>query len=183
MIAEVSSGLSPRLRGNPMSHSAGIRYERSIPAPAGNRRVDGLPCEVPGSIPAPAGEPSPPIKSKLYGRVYPAPAGEPRSQGVGYRKHRSIPAPAGNLLKEVPKRLPSGSIPAPAGEPLLPGGDWVDDEVYPRACGGNRGRGRVGALDVRSIPAPAGEPPMRSRPVGQRGSIPAPAGEPLAGYI
>ena len=151
-------GLSPRVRGNPMSARAGADGRRSIPACAGepfrgncggglaqglSPRVRGnlfrcppLPHR-PGSIPACAGEPGATATKGNLSRVYPRVCG-------GTRKCRKETRPASGLSPRVRgnQYLTKGtapgerSIPACAGEPT-----WKKER------GG-----------VRSIPACAGEP-------------------------
>ena len=86
----------------------------------------------------------------------------------------------GNPQRDPNRAMRKGSIPAHAGEPcryfrMVFRRQWV----YPRACGGTRGRAPPGPLAQGSIPAHAGEPcHRRTAPVTRHGSIPAHAGEP-----
>ena len=50
------------------------------------------------------------------------------------------PRVRGNRRNGFQRPLPVGSIPACAGEPGLAALKDKDDEVYPRVCGGTRGR-------------------------------------------
>ena len=117
----LTSGLSPRVRGNPLAFADGLR---------------GL-----GSIPASAGEPAVEDAVEHLVRVYPASAGEPRS---GRRRHRPAtvyprecggtwqgaalttepqglsPRVRGNLGLGFGDGNGNGSIPASAGEPQPP---------------------------------------------------------------
>ena len=70
------------------------------------------------------------------------------------------------------------SIPASAGEPRTPWCRMYLSSVYPRECGGTRGRGSPGGLGGGSIPASAGEPSKSGLEVSPERSIPASAGEP-----
>ena len=94
-------GLSPRLRGNPGTG-------------------------VPGSIPAPAGEP---CQRSRHGRSIPAPAGEPFSLASGLS-----PRLRGSLARVGPSSRLSVYPRACGGThmPLL----LAAQRVYPRACGG-----------------------------------------------
>ena len=96
----------------------------------------------------------------------------------------------GNRIVEAPAVDPGGSIPARAGEPLAVRAAWLQQRVYPRACGGTffdidedglekglspRVRGNqdfVAALGCLqgSIPARAGEPSLR-RSFGLRTTV------------
>ena len=146
-------GLSPRVRGNQIQPR--------------------LPAQMPGSIPACAGEPRCTIPSIVRRRVYPrvcgsipACAGEP-------------PRVRGNLHHRIECRPQAGSIPACAGEPQREAEAAATGRVYPRVCGGTGQtvykKGEAGGLSprvwgnlcslavwisrTRSIPACAGEPP------------------------
>ena len=113
----ISTGLSPRVRGNPPPRSAFPICRRSIPA-----------C---------AGEPNPRPLGRLPQVVY------PRVCGGTYRRWRSLrrglglsPRVRGNprLLHQHPRQ--TRSIPACAGEPVLVLKRRLAYPVYPRVCGG-----------------------------------------------
>ena len=154
-----TSGLSPRVRGNP----------RYIPLPAATVR----------SIPACAGEPVGSHATLARYEVYPRVCG---GTLVAFCSSHCVlglsPRVRGNLT--TPK-MPStliGSIPACAGEPATVAMPISRCKVYPRVCGGTaltamesgvnaglspRVRGNLISLStwkppVRSIPACAGEP-------------------------
>ena len=110
-------GLSPRLRGNPAAQPAGR------PAP--------------GSIPAPAGEPTTCCCRARSRTVYPRACGGTKSVlGVRNRDKGLSPRLRGNhrAVSELPVEF--RSIPAPAGEPTLLPRSICMGSVYPRACGG-----------------------------------------------
>ena len=175
----MNAGLSPRVRGNPLQPT-----QRGLPF---------------GSIPARAGEP---VFHRLRGGflgVYPRACGGTRLPSLARRLLGGLsPRVRGNPSSIACAAASWGSIPARAGEPLAFGGLPARSRVYPRACGGTRGRGgEAPALSglsprvrgnrihlvrlnepVRSIPARAGEPPRRHPVVAPAGSIPARAGEP-----
>ena len=153
------SGLSPRVRGNQKYTEDEIDLLRSIPARAGE----------PAAV-APRLQPS---------GVYPRACGGTEAidedhadvEGLSPRVRGNLNAPC-----RVFRRL--GSIPARAGEPYHENHSTLPRRVYPRACGGTRGRessfrhrkglsprvrgnhspGETGATSGGSIPARAGEP-------------------------
>ncbi len=167
--APVSTGLSPRVRGNQTKCSIVVWSGRSIPACAGE------PGRArPGTAPA---------------RVYPRVCGGTSVRGGNRELQKGLsPRVRGNPLAARATDDTLGSIPACAGEPtsrdLLCAAIWV----YPRVCGGTaprrtgdtqrqglspRVRGNLGmvalaASTARSIPACAGEPPS----LGHRPRIP-----------
>ena len=110
-------GLSPRVRGNPGLVRAGINNV--------------------GSIPACAGEPSQPKCRKSGQRVYPRVCGGTANPlgDANYQKGLS-PRVRGNPPDRPTLPCSEGSIPACAGEPVTTSNDLLDDEVYPRVCGG-----------------------------------------------
>ena len=157
-------GLSPRVRGNRLTRDITILEGRSIPA-----------C---------AGEPSPPSCPPLPCRVYPRVCGGTRRGGHFHRRGQGLsPRVRGNRDALQPAVALQGSIPACAGEPRSPGRRFPASRVYPRVCGGTRpplyrspsriglsprvrgnpGRRRCWRRARRSIPACAGEPGMEIR--------------------
>ena len=114
---KASIGLSPRLRGN--------LYQTPL------TRI------LPGSIPAPAGEPASKSSVCIRNWVY------PRACGGTTFPSPSLPPPCGLSPRLRGNQLfirndghTAGSIPAPAGEPVTSPPYWGLREVYPRACGG-----------------------------------------------
>ena len=119
--SSVHTGLSPRVRGNPCMVAQVTMTKRSIPA-----------C---------AGEPTWTTLRRLCCRVYPRVCGGTQKfvllstlrTGLSPRVRGNLPAPA----KSIPTLR---SIPACAGEPidavLVP----IEEEVYPRVCGGTERR-------------------------------------------
>ena len=170
-------GLSPHGRGNPGD--------------------DGLVVQADGSIPARAGEPSPPRRAPTPPGVYPR-------TGGGTVMIRSVmssllglsPHGRGNRGPCRLTRARPGSIPARAGEPPSPTGRPPSSRVYPRTGGGTsphvcrrpsehglspHGRGNLLAppaegLRAGSIPARAGEPPTRAGYRGTAGVYPRTGG-------
>ena len=138
---------------------------------------------VSGSIPACAGEPSPPLCGQATQSLYPRVCGGTRSKGVAYEQATGLsPRVRGNHAVLIQNHQIDGSIPACAGEPLVPEYQRPRGTVYPRVCGGTslcilsvswrsglspRVRGNpwypnTNGLEARSIPACAGEPPSAS---------------------
>ncbi len=154
-----TTGLSPRVRGNP--HRAGSPDPRA------------------GSIPACAGEPSAKPFNSAAMTVYPRVCGGTQ---YGHRKPAQrcglSPRVRGNHTNTSATPMAHRSIPACAGEPSVLVVVTFINPVYPRVCGGTnvpviglsatpglspRVRGNLAArpavpLCARSIPACAGEP-------------------------
>ena len=112
-----SSGLSPRMRGNPVLAHSGP--------------------EQAGSIPAYAGEPRAAVSWRPGSPVYPRVCG-----GTWLCRHSCqtggglSPRMRGNLFLAQLARSPAGSIPAYAGEPITITMAGTRGTVYPRVCGG-----------------------------------------------
>ena len=155
----VDLGLSPRVRGNQVGRFPNQRYG--------------------GSIPARAGEPTPPTGRTSRRKVYPrACGGTGVIQEVVAQPEGLSPRVRGNRGVGGVPELDDRSIPARAGEPRSRRPWSSASWVYPRACGGTpmistktpittglspRVRGNHGDPAVvrhrnRSIPARAGEP-------------------------
>ncbi len=158
-VPPCTTGLSPRVRGNPLTSRAAGAALRSIPACAGEpvRQADGPPADA------------------VYPRVCGGTLIGTAMVGIGLGLS---PRVRGNLVAGDCCNAVERSIPACAGEPD-PAVTLVDPFwVYPRVCGGTvsrsweytgegglspRVRGNLGDAhrigpDVRSIPACAGEP-------------------------
>ena len=138
------SGLSPRVRGNPLAPTPPRQRRRSIPACAGEPFNGSVLIERVRSIPACAGEPRMPQTPGSRNAVYPRVCG-------------------GTLLADASLDA-VGSIPACAGEPCQPSFHLNNSPVYPRVCGGTssietatyehvglspRVRGNLGGLSPR----------------------------------
>ncbi len=153
-------GLSPRVRGNPLSAAARI-------APF-------------GSIPACAGEPVEERRQRTPGKVYPRVCGGTPNRRFPPPIQRGLsPRVRGNRRSRIGASRILRSIPACAGEPRSGDTAFLPAMVYPRVCGGTpRPSGithKTGGLSPRvrgnlpettvlglfewSIPACAGEPP------------------------
>ena len=152
-------GLSPRVRGNPCRPLALSYHARSIPA-----------C---------AGEPSARFSSAASIRVYPRVCGGTPSISSSSNPTTGLsPRVRGNLTGHLLPSILLGSIPACAGEPFSPT-DFVQIKgVYPRVCGGTRGRAKGSDSGVGLSPRVRGNPSSQFLKKLWIGSIPACAGEP-----
>ena len=158
-VRPTNPGLSPRVRGNPITTSGLASASRSIPACAGEPYINPRTGE----------------REEVYPRV--CGGTWPGRRRASCEKGLS-PRVRGNLSAHLAHRLGTRSIPACAGEPMRREGLRLMKQVYPRVCGGTRG-GRCGCCglpglsprvrgnhmtlldageNVRSIPACAGEP-------------------------
>ncbi len=156
---DLSTGLSPRVRGN---HN---------PLPARPTWT--------GSIPARAGEPPTLRRPTRELKVYPRACG-----GTCDHLSHLTPDPGlsprvrGNLSRVQLHQGNAGSIPARAGEPTTAKAQGCISGVYPRACGGTDSQRRDDATNGGLSPRVRGNRRHQPRHHGRRGSIPARAGEP-----
>ena len=152
-------GLSPRVRGNPVTSISSGSRARSIPA-----------C---------AGEPRSPMAPLPMRKVYPRVCGgtmvtpPPRNANPGLS-----PRVRGNRRRPGPVGWPGWSIPACAGEPTTAIGTAGICQVYPRVCGGTRPLAYVLGNWQGLSPRVRGNPDDLQRVVRGDRSIPACAGEP-----
>ncbi len=154
-----ASGLSPRLRGN--------------------RRVRGELIPDNGSIPAPAGEPSPVLQRLWDSGVYPRACGGTADRAASRSLFAGLsPRLRGNRKSPRCRGALSGSIPAPAGEPKRRYSERAQSRVYPRACGGTARTAAESACLRGLSPRLRGNLIPRRITIKISGSIPAPAGEP-----
>ena len=156
---EGCAGLSPRVRGNPVSML--LRFISS------------------GSIPACAGEPKTsrpiPTMNGVYPRVCGGTFARLTLQDIEEGLSPRVRGNPGHGREHEPL---AGSIPACAGEPLRSGARGGDGRVYPRVCGGTR-QSLAGTTVVRGLsPRVRGNREPRRGDRRGRGSIPACAGEP-----
>ena len=152
-------GLSPRVRGNPLS---GTGQSRSL-----------------WSIPACAGQPGRPLPASLRRWVYPRVCGATSINPPSTKALVGLsPRVRGNLLDGPIKPKRGGSIPACAGQPIVLPTYGHSHEVYPRVCGATSITGLRRLLQVGLSPRVRGNlPPAAGHPHGD-GSIPACAGQP-----
>ena len=160
-------GLSPRVRGEPIS-------------------VDKCCSDcMNGSIPACAGEPSPPSSARVSGAsgLSPRVRGNPPVAKPSSADHLLglSPRVRGNPLREPINAIDTrrGSIPACAGEPPTPGAvaPAASTGLSPRVRGNQPGWTR-NPRKIRSIPRVRGNRLRKQQPIIVAGSIPACAGEP-----
>ena len=162
MMVSTCRGLSPRLRGN--------RADRQ---PSGMSN---------GSIPAPAGEPSPPLHQMILDWAYPRACGGTfiscpcisLANGLSPRLRGNRTATTCSMRLKRP-------IPAPAGEPRNQLVIELAQGAYPRACGGTAAWQVICPTPTGLSPRLRGNPALAGMNDCTRGSIPAPAGEPDSG--
>ena len=156
----VDYGLSPRVRGNPQ-----IR--------------DHLP-ELPGSIPARAGEPTTSPSSSARRTVYPRACGGTAIDGSAVDAVSGLsPRVRGNRRTAVTAQRGHGSIPARAGEPMRPDCAAESHAVYPCACGGTGGKHQGDVFLQGLSPRVRGNLAFQAMDGVAQRSIPARAGEPV----
>ena len=157
--ADLTNGLSPRMRGN----------LRQLPVQRCQRR----------SIPAYAGEPVQPPPAPTPAVVYPRVCGGTVAiiicpPGLGGLSPRM----RGNRGVGTRRVFAARSIPAYAGEPSVNPKSWNANWVYPRVCGGTGYRFSPVAQRQGLSPRMRGNPSSRLGPDCGGRSIPAYAGEP-----
>ena len=153
------TGLSPRVRGNPVQD--------------GGER---LAC---GSIPACAGEPTAYTSPVHTSKVYPRVCGGTRSGRGFIRPSRGLsPRVRGNPRPSKASITKGRSIPACAGEPFASSTCQSDEEVYPRVCGGTTRRTTMPSMPMGLSPRVRGNLVGIEENKSTKGSIPACAGEP-----
>ena len=155
----LSTGLSPRVRGN-LFHPCGYRARS-------------------GSIPARAGEPYVAVIVGKGAWVYPrACGGTVNVTSMAKASPGLSPRVRGNPADHRAAQHLRGSIPARAGEPRAVAATTALFTVYPRACGGTGDSGSVSEFRRGLSPRVRGNHCAEHvRPLGGR-SIPARAGEP-----
>ena len=148
------------MRGNHSSGGTSACGNRSIPAYAGEPSINDLQC--------------------LLTMVYPRVCGGTQAEvvvtagDVGLSpRMRGNPAAAAVIVIVIVR-----SIPAYAGEPRCRPSRWRSRWVYPRVCGGTRGRNRCRRDEEGLSPRMRGNLEIRGFERGVERSIPAYAGEP-----
>ena len=155
----VESGLSPRVRGNPVYVHIGRTTVRSIPA-----------C---------AGEPPERDPAAKWMTVYPRVCGGTAGWQVVIKAGPGLsPRVRGNHRPRALVIMARGSIPACAGEPPPPTRCAPRRWVYPRVCGGTRWNLPDGYLRNGLSPRVRGNQAQGVPGLTPQGSIPACAGEP-----
>ena len=200
--AENTTGLSPRVRGNPKTMKSAQDAAGSIPACAGEPPLGrrgpavsgGLSPRVRGnrwgnsaspqrtrSIPACAGEPAVCQPQRRPPRVYPRVCGgTSRTISCSVPWAGLSPRVRGNLRLAAVGGRSSRSIPACAGEPVLHTNYHKPLTVYPRVCGGTPFKARRKAVRCGLSPRVRGNPAVRRLQRPHPRSIPACAGEPVS---
>ena len=178
------SGLSPRVRGNPIVFPAHRGHDRSIPASAGEPKASLLGNVVRTVYPRECGGTESPVPPMWLGVGL-----SPRVRGNPGHTNGHVSRP--------------GSIPASAGEPLVSLFACRLSRVYPRECGGTvalwreeevphglsprvRGNPDPGPCEIRilrSIPASAGEPSGGTLPYRVTGVYPRECGGTVSGRV
>ena len=121
-IQPYGTGLSPRMRGNPVA---------LYPAQVLSR-----------SIPAYAGEPAAGVPKAVWGEVYPRVCGGTHQPNAVIGQGQGLsPRMRGNHAQAILAAFVSGSIPAYAGEPKSMVSSPAVSPVYPRVCGGTAANG------------------------------------------
>ena len=153
------TGLSPRVRGNPLHFPGVVSRSRSIPA-----------C---------AGEPGPVKLLRGAIRVYPRVCGGTLVKSLLATIFDGLsPRVRGNLHQPHRRQVGGRSIPACAGEPRVTATRCTFPTVYPRVCGGTLARPSLLTMSAGLSPRVRGNRQYFSVPPDGSGSIPACAGEP-----
>ena len=170
----------PRVRGGAKISDAPQLGEQGLsPRPRGSPTDAVQRDDVPGSIPASAGEPGMCPGRCAAARVY------PRVRGGAFAAGKTppfgwglSPRPRGSPARRMLGPDTSGSIPASAGEPgcMASRRRWI--RVYPRVRGGAISAHRHAGFVLGLSPRPRGSLNFSSPFVMVFGSIPASAGEP-----
>ena len=155
----VTSGLSPRVRGNQVTLGGETMTKRSIPA-----------C---------AGEPQRVWARMGVHEVYPRVCGGTLMAPVTARPIEGLsPRVRGNLNGPCHSAPHRRSIPACAGEPCACRARRCRVTVYPRVCGGTEPEPNAERSPMGLSPRVRGNPPENMIVLFPLGSIPACAGEP-----
>ena len=187
------TGLSPRVRGNPVGAAGGVSVVGSIPACAGEPKRRSLPASAarvyprvcggtrtPGAVRPPPLGLSPRVRGNREDRVYPRVCGgTDGTHGISVYIIGLSPRVRGNQVEHPPAMQGVGSIPACAGEPHRGPGPGPSGSVYPRVCGGTSLRFYQRASARGLSPRVRGN--LRRLPgrIHSCRSIPACAGEPV----
>ena len=152
-VSAMRRGLSPRVRGN---HPRLLQLRRHV-----------------GSIPACAGEPTPPSSPRRWAQVYPRVCGGTGTSVAEQRRRSGLsPRVRGNHLKASAAFGFPGSIPACAGEPATQSPTPTTRGVYPRVCGGTRHAWRTACRTSGLSPRVRGNPRRPLQDVGELGLSP-----------
>ena len=173
-------GSSPRLRGTGLIALRPVVPARFIPAPAGNRALARFENRPMRFIPAPAGNSWFILERPRLDTVHPRACGEQSpAAALDSRKTGSSPRLRGTGVSGGGDSGGKRFIPAPAGNSRLPGLSRSLQPVHPRACGEQKGNGRVRRREDGSSPRLRGTDQLPNPPPAFFRFIPAPAGNSL----
>ena len=174
-------GVHPRVCGE-----AGRVFPEPAPAPGPSPRVRGSPSACPpgttrwGSIPACAGKPSCPPRTRRGRRVHPRVCGEAGKKVWGAIKGMGpSPRVRGSQDLDRGEELVDGSIPACAGKPGRRRAGRSPARVHPRVCGEAGELQSVSHSPAGPSPRVRGSRAPSGTADGGEGSIPACAGKPV----
>ena len=159
---------------------AGQAKERGLSPPTRGNRTHGRSRGfMRRSIPAHAGEPLPPLLSRIGRRVYPRPRGGTRIDPALVHCVRGLSPPTrGNQGLSPLRRRFGRSIPAHAGEPKGDVEMSQETTVYPRPRGGTYTATQTSLTRRGLSPPTRGNQLAHGVSLARLGSIPAHAGEP-----
>jgi len=175
-------GVYPRVCGGAQIMPRVIRDIGGLsPRVRGSRRGDLASPNPFGSIPACAGEPRVNASFQTSLPVYPRVCGGATTSACSLLSSSGLsPRVRGSRRKISMVSLMSGSIPACAGEPIRRSRARIRARVYPRVCGGAVALGVIAESDEGLSPRVRGSQHGGKDHVSAIGSIPACAGEPCA---
>ena len=199
MIGLSKIGSSPRLRGTGDNRGPDLRFDRFIPAPAGNRMPQASPkINIPVHPRACGEQWRGQVPGLTKNTVHPRACGE---QGLcdqqEYGTDGSSPRLRGTAAAWAPTAGRRRFIPAPAGNRIHGFSHRAPPSVHPRACGeqnptmpmlmnhfgssprlrGTEPRKPSGAINGRFIPAPAGNRTLCATRIFMRPVHPRACGE------
>ena len=170
----------PRSRGA-ADDSARVGFPIVGPSPLtrGSPLQDSQHGDCVRSIPAHAGQPSPPPPSAARARVHPRSRGAAGS-AVTLATGETGPSPLtrGSLVWAGPARKLRGSIPAHAGQPGSESGATSSEGVHPRSRGAAEAKAASGMAAMGPSPLTRGSHRHHEEVAHGDGSIPAHAGQP-----
>jgi len=172
----------PRGRGGAIRLPIRVAAPRGLsPRTRGSHVLGGFDFAAFGPIPADAGEPGTPPRSRTPPRAYPrGRGGAAHGAGDDVRLAGLSPRTRGSRQDQLRVRLRQGPIPADAGEPCSARASPPLGRAYPRGRGGAQASAARGSSCAGLSPRTRGSPARRPRSHPREGPIPADAGEPGA---